>query len=236
MPPRRGARPSRMLSAPSPSVSRHDQTGPGPARATYRCAECGWETAKWVGRCGECQAWGSVAEAAGQPQRPHRRPARSAAPAVPIGQVPVEDSASRTSGVPELDRVLGGGVVPGRGGAARRRARRRQVARCCSRSPPQTARVRAAARSTSPARSPRPRCGCAPTAPAASTTSSTSPPRPTSARCSATSRRSARSCWSSTRCRPSAPPTSTACPAASPRSRRSPPPWSGWPRPGTSPR
>ena len=28
----------------------------------YRCAECGWTTVKWVGRCGECQAWGSVAE------------------------------------------------------------------------------------------------------------------------------------------------------------------------------
>ncbi|HRD61698.1 MAG TPA: DNA repair protein RadA, partial [Nocardioides sp.] len=32
-------------------------------RPAYRCTECGWETAKWVGRCGECQAWGSVAEA-----------------------------------------------------------------------------------------------------------------------------------------------------------------------------
>ena len=28
----------------------------------YRCAECGWSTAKWVGRCGECQAWGTVDE------------------------------------------------------------------------------------------------------------------------------------------------------------------------------
>ena len=83
-----------------------------PARATYRCAECGWETAKWVGRCGECQAWGSVAEAAAQPQgRTAAGPVSS--PAVPIGQVPVEDSRSRTSGIPELDRVLGGGVVPG---------------------------------------------------------------------------------------------------------------------------
>ncbi|HRK46279.1 MAG TPA: hypothetical protein PK324_11690, partial [Nocardioides sp.] len=33
-------------------------------RPAYRCTECGWETAKWLGRCGECQAWGSVAEAA----------------------------------------------------------------------------------------------------------------------------------------------------------------------------
>ena len=34
-------------------------------------------------------------------------------PALPIGEVPIEDSLSRTSGVPELDRVLGGGMVPG---------------------------------------------------------------------------------------------------------------------------
>ncbi|MBA2767890.1 MAG: hypothetical protein H0U35_01925, partial [Sporichthyaceae bacterium] len=29
-------------------------------RSTFRCAECGWATGKWVGRCGECQAWGTV--------------------------------------------------------------------------------------------------------------------------------------------------------------------------------
>jgi DNA repair protein RadA/Sms len=82
------------------------------ARPSHRCSECGWETAKWVGRCGECQTWGSVSEAAGQPAaRTTAGPV--SAPAVPIGQVPAEDSRARTSGVPELDRVLGGGVVPG---------------------------------------------------------------------------------------------------------------------------
>ena len=83
-----------------------------PARAAYRCSECGWETAKWAGRCGECQAWGSVAEAAAQPSgRTKAGPVST--PAVPISRVSVHESASRTSGVPELDRVLGGGVVPG---------------------------------------------------------------------------------------------------------------------------
>ena len=81
------------------------------ARPSYRCSECGWETAKWVGRCGECQAWGSVAEAGGPVGRTSAGPV--SAPAVPIGQVPAEDSLARTSGVPELDRVLGGGMVPG---------------------------------------------------------------------------------------------------------------------------
>jgi len=81
-------------------------------RPAFRCTECGWETGKWVGRCGGCQAWGSVAEVAAVPQtRATASPVTR--PAVPIGQVSVEDSAFRSSGVPELDRVLGGGLVPG---------------------------------------------------------------------------------------------------------------------------
>jgi DNA repair protein RadA/Sms len=80
-------------------------------RPAYRCTECGWEASKWVGRCGECQAWGSVAEAAAPTTRVTVGTVTSAA--VPIGQVSVEESAFRASGVPELDRVLGGGLVPG---------------------------------------------------------------------------------------------------------------------------
>ncbi len=82
-----------------------------PARPGYRCSECGWETGKWVGRCGECQAWGSVAETAAPTLRAAAAPVTT--PAVPIGQVSVEESAFRSSGVGELDRVLGGGLVPG---------------------------------------------------------------------------------------------------------------------------
>jgi len=82
-----------------------------PPRPAYRCSECGWEAAKWVGRCGECQAWGSVAEAAAPTMRAAAAPVTT--PAVPIGEVSVEESRSRTSGIPELDRVLGGGLVPG---------------------------------------------------------------------------------------------------------------------------
>ena len=83
----------------------------GKTRATFRCSECGWETGKWVGRCGECQAWGSVAEASAPTLRAAAAPVTT--PAVPIGQVSVTESIARTSGVPELDRVLGGGLVPG---------------------------------------------------------------------------------------------------------------------------
>jgi DNA repair protein RadA/Sms len=85
-------------------------------RPSYQCSECGWSSAKWVGRCSECQAWGSVAEAL-TVRDSHSQGRAEAGPvtaaAVPIGQVSVEASAFRSSGVPELDRVLGGGLVPG---------------------------------------------------------------------------------------------------------------------------
>src|ERR1700750_1439495 len=84
---------------------------PKAPRPSYHCHECGWETGKWVGRCGEGPAWGTGVE------RPAARSGVQAgpvtAPARPIGEVPIEDSLARTSGVPELDRVLGGGLVPG---------------------------------------------------------------------------------------------------------------------------
>ncbi|WP_102191380.1 DNA repair protein RadA [Microbacterium aurantiacum] len=87
-----------------------------PAPPAFVCTECGWTTAKWVGRCGECQQWGTVSEQAAPtgilrrmtPLAPHAdRAAR------PITQITTEDAPRRTSGVGEFDRVLGGGIVPG---------------------------------------------------------------------------------------------------------------------------
>lgn len=83
------------------------------ARPAYRCAECGWTTSKWVGRCGECQAWGSVDVAGGERTAGRTPAAAVSAPAVPIGQISVDDAQAIGSGIAELDRVLGGGVVPG---------------------------------------------------------------------------------------------------------------------------
>jgi len=70
---------------------------------------------KWVGRCGECQAWGTVDEAsAPAAQRLARVGAGPVtAPAVPISSIQGKASTSQSSGVPELDRVLGGGIVAG---------------------------------------------------------------------------------------------------------------------------
>jgi len=78
----------------------------------YRCSECGWTTVKWVGRCGECQAWGSVGEIGAVTIRTTAA-GTVARPALRIGQVDIQRAAARSTGVSEFDRVLGGGLVPG---------------------------------------------------------------------------------------------------------------------------
>jgi DNA repair protein RadA/Sms len=79
---------------------------------TFRCDECGNEVTKWLGRCPECQAWGSISEAGAKPgQKATAGPV--SAPARPIAQIAAEDARHRPTGIAELDRVLGGGLVPG---------------------------------------------------------------------------------------------------------------------------
>ena len=82
------------------------------ARPAFRCDECGLEVGKWVGRCPECQAWGTIAEV-GARSGVTVTAGPVSAPARPIGDVPAEGASHRPTGVAELDRVLGGGLVPG---------------------------------------------------------------------------------------------------------------------------
>ncbi|MCX6455461.1 MAG: AAA family ATPase, partial [Actinobacteria bacterium] len=85
---------------------------PAPAKDPFRCTECGWTASKWVGRCGECQAWGSVEEVAA-PKKLSLVAGHVTSAALPIGDVDLASAKARSSGVSELDRVLGGGLVPG---------------------------------------------------------------------------------------------------------------------------
>src|SRR5690625_5158894 len=82
-------------------------------RPTFRCTECGWSTVKWVGRCGECQEWGTVSEVGATTTVRTTSAARPAVAAQPIAEVDVDTARARPTGVGELDRVLGGGIVPG---------------------------------------------------------------------------------------------------------------------------
>nr|BFE46820.1 hypothetical protein GCM10017745_02470 [Saccharothrix mutabilis subsp. capreolus] len=104
-------------------------------KASYRCAECGHEVAKWVGRCPECQAWGTVEERGVSRSALARVVAGApSAPARPIGEVDIESARARKTGVAELDRVLGGGLVPARS-CCWRGSPGWASPRCCWRSP-----------------------------------------------------------------------------------------------------
>ena len=84
----------------------------GARKPGFRCTECGTESVRWVGRCPECQAWGAVAELGAVPRRAVS-PAPVTRAARPIGELDPDDARARPTGVDELDRVLGGGLVPG---------------------------------------------------------------------------------------------------------------------------
>lgn len=94
---------------------RSSTTSRKPSRAerpSFHCTECGWTSPRWAGRCGECQAWGTVEEA-GAPTSGLTVARTAVVRARPISEVETEDAATCPSGVPELDRVLGGGLVGG---------------------------------------------------------------------------------------------------------------------------
>jgi DNA repair protein RadA/Sms len=79
-------------------------------RTTHRCRSCGAIAARWEGRCSGCGEWDALEEvqvAASAPDVPRRDRA------VPIIEVDAVGALPRPTGVGELDRVLGGGLVPG---------------------------------------------------------------------------------------------------------------------------
>ena len=79
----------------------------------HRCSECGWTSARWVGRCNQCQSWGSMAPHSPAASGTGVARGNPTGPARPIRDVPVSEAASVTTGVGELDRVLGQGLVAG---------------------------------------------------------------------------------------------------------------------------
>ena len=81
-------------------------------RTAYACTECGAASPRWVGRCPACGAWNSLVEEVLERAAPARASGPVTAP-VPITEVAAQTGAHRPTGVEELDRVLGGGLVPG---------------------------------------------------------------------------------------------------------------------------
>ncbi|MCV7290203.1 DNA repair protein RadA [Mycolicibacterium wolinskyi] len=84
-------------------------------RSQYRCSECQHVTPKWVGRCSNCGTWGTVDEVAvlSSVGGSVRRSVAPNSPAVPITSIDPGVTRHYSTGVSELDRVLGGGLVAG---------------------------------------------------------------------------------------------------------------------------
>ncbi len=85
----------------------------------FFCQECGYESAKWMGQCPGCKAWNSMVEervvSGGKKAGSSARPGQAGEKAEParLSQVSMEKEDRIGTGIEELDRVLGGGIVPG---------------------------------------------------------------------------------------------------------------------------
>ena len=81
-------------------------------KTIFACQKCGSQSPKWLGKCPDCGSWNSmVEETALKPV--HGAPVGERARAIPICDVPAQSETRVVTGIGELDRVLGGGIVPG---------------------------------------------------------------------------------------------------------------------------
>jgi DNA repair protein RadA/Sms len=83
-------------------------------RTTYSCTECGGASVQWLGKCPSCGAWNTLIETVAEPASKHRYQALASPQAVAtLSQIEASDVDRQPTGVDELDRVLGGGIVAG---------------------------------------------------------------------------------------------------------------------------
>lgn len=89
----------------------------GKIKTAYICSECGYSSPRWLGRCPGCSSWNTLTETvisdapSAQAKKPNRSPA--AVKAKTINDITVNSETRYKTGIGELDRVLGGGIVKG---------------------------------------------------------------------------------------------------------------------------
>ena len=87
-------------------------------KSIYTCTECGGTAPKWLGKCPSCEAWNTLIEsvAEGAPKNRYNTSARgliASQPVATLSQIEASDVDRQATGIDELDRVLGGGIVAG---------------------------------------------------------------------------------------------------------------------------
>lgn len=87
------------------------------SKTIFVCQECGAESSKWIGRCPACNSWNSYVEEVQvkNPKNPRTQLTQYNEKPKPqvLSDIKSEDYSRRTTGINELDRILGGGIVPG---------------------------------------------------------------------------------------------------------------------------
>ena len=83
------------------------------AKTIYFCQECGHESAKWMGQCPGCKQWNTFVEETVERRKgaAEKKLILGASPVI-LADIEMKREERFTSGFPELDRVLGGGIVP----------------------------------------------------------------------------------------------------------------------------
>lgn len=85
------------------------------SKTVYVCSECGYESPKWIGKCAGCGEWNTMVEDVRLPQKTVTAAAKPlhTFSARPLSQIDAADEHRFVTGIKELDRVLGGGIVKG---------------------------------------------------------------------------------------------------------------------------
>ena len=81
-------------------------------KTQYVCQSCGAASSKWAGQCSDCGAWNTLVETVAISTK-HRPPSAAAGQVQRLDQISIADEPRTASGLSEMDRVLGGGIVPG---------------------------------------------------------------------------------------------------------------------------
>ena len=114
-----GPRPPHPFRAAEPGAARHKALTRYPPlmytvsmakeKTVFICGECGYESPKWMGKCPACNSWNTMIEE----QQVRVRPAAQGGVVQRLSDVSVMQSARISTGLSELDRVAGGGLLPG---------------------------------------------------------------------------------------------------------------------------
>ncbi len=86
-------------------------------KTSFQCAACGYENPRWMGKCPECGAWNTMEEIMAGPEeappKQYKQRGGTGSSARPLKEIDADGQVYTSSGLEELDRVLGGGIVEG---------------------------------------------------------------------------------------------------------------------------